>query len=98
MEIIKKHPDVSIVKTDWRNKILTWNGDYSQSKGLRGNITHIDVTTGVMRTTTGMPIGKIEENDNSLAVILKETKDSSNDINDIGQTPIWGATLAVQRA
>ncbi len=46
-----------------------------------------------MRTTTGMPIGKIEENDNSLAVILKETKDSSNDINDIGQTPIWGATL-----
>lgn len=93
MEIIKKHPDVSNVKTDWRNKILTWNGDYSQSKGLRGNITPIDVTTGLMRTTTGMPIGKIEENDNSLAVILKETKDSSNDINDIVQTPIWGATL-----
>ena len=93
MEIIKKHPDVSNVKTDWRNKILTWNGDYSQSKGLRGNITPIDVTTGLMRTTTGMPIGKIEENDNSLAVILKETKDSSNDINDIGQTPIWGASL-----
>lgn len=93
MEIIKKHPDVSNVKTDWRNKILTWNGDYSQSKGLRGNITPIDVTTGLMRTTTGMPIGKIEENDNSLVVILKETKDSSNDINDIGQTPIWGATL-----
>lgn len=93
MEIIKKHPDVSNVKTDWRNKILTWNGDYSQSKGLRGNITPIDVTTGLMRTTTGMPIGKIEENDNSLAVVLKETKDSSNDINDIGQTPIWGATL-----
>ena len=93
MEIIKKYPDVSNVKTDWRNKILTWNGDYSQSKGLRGNITPIDVTTGLMRTTTGMPIGKIEENDNSLAVILKETKDSSNDINDIGQTPIWGATL-----
>lgn len=93
MEIIKKHPDVSNVKTDWRNKILTWNGDYSQSKGLRGNITPIDVTTGLMRTTTGMPIGKIEENDNSLAVILKETKGSSNDINDIGQTPIWGATL-----
>ena len=93
MEIIKKHPDVSNVKTDWRNKILTWNGDYSQSKGLRGNITPIDVTTGLMRTTTGMPIGKIEENDNSLAIILKETKDSSNDINDIGQTPIWGATL-----
>lgn len=93
MEIIKKHPDVSNVKTDWRNKILTWNGDYSQSKGLRGNITPIDVTTGLMRTTTGVPIGKIEENDNSLAVILKETKDSSNDINDIGQTPIWGATL-----
>lgn len=93
MEIIKKHPDVSNVKTDWRNKILTWNGDYSQSKGLRGNITPIDVTTGLMRTTTGMPIGKIEENDNSLAVILKETKDSSNDINNIGQTPIWGATL-----
>ena len=93
MEIIKKHPDVSNVKTDWRNKILTWNGDYSQSKGLRGNITPIDVTIGLMRTTTGMPIGKIEENDNSLAVILKETKDSSNDINDIGQTPIWGATL-----
>lgn len=93
MEIIKKHPDVSNVKTDWRNKILTWNGNYSQSKGLRGNITPIDVTTGLMRTTTGMPIGKIEENDNSLAVVLKETKDSSNDINDIGQTPIWGATL-----
>ena len=93
IDIMKKYPDVLNIKTDWRNKILTWNGDYSQSKGLRGNITPIDVTTGLMRTTTGMPIGKIEENDNSLAVILKETKDSSNDINDIGQTPIWGATL-----
>ena len=93
MGIIKKHPDVLNVKTDWRNKILTWNGDYSQVKGLRGNITPIDITTGLMRTTSGMPIGKIEENDNSLAVILKESGNRSNDINNIGQTPIWGASL-----
>ena len=97
MDIMKKYPNVLNVKTNWRNKILTWNGDYSQAKGLRGNITPIDVTTGLMRTTSGMPIGKIEEGDNSLAVILKETSNPDyNDINDIGQTPIWGASLKAQ--
>ncbi|MCI6152160.1 efflux RND transporter permease subunit [Fusobacterium perfoetens] len=93
IDIVKKSPYILTAKTDWRNKLLVWEGDYSQSKGIRNNVTPIDITTGLMRTTNGIPIGKIQEGDNSVAVVLKETSDIKNQINNITQTPIWGVNL-----
>ncbi|NME35301.1 MULTISPECIES: efflux RND transporter permease subunit [Fusobacterium] len=93
IDIVKKSPYILTAKTDWRNKLLVWEGDYSQSKGIRNNVTPIDITTGLMRTTNGIPIGRIQENDNSVAVVLKETSDIENQINNINQTPIWGVNM-----
>ena len=48
---MKKYPDVLNIKTDWRNKILTWEGRYSQSESKRAGLTSADIATSLMRTT-----------------------------------------------
>lgn len=97
MEIMKESPRALNVKTNWRNKLLTWEGDYSQSNGERANISPVDISTTLMRTSDGMPIGKLKENDELVTVLLKEnTGENKNELNNIEQTPVWGMNLNAQ--
>lgn len=95
--IMKKYPDALNLRTDWRNKILTWEGDYSQSNRMRSSLTSFDVATSLMRSGDGMPIGKIKDGDKLVTVLLKENSgEVKNEINNLNQTPIWGMTLEPQ--
>lgn len=99
IDIMKKYPDVLNIKTDWRNKILAWEGNYSQSISKRAGLTSFDISTSLMRTSNGVPMGRIKEGDKLVTVILKENDgngQNKNDINNISQTPIWGVTLEAQ--
>lgn len=94
MEIMKSSPRALNVKNNWRNRLLTWEVDYSPYKGRRGNISPIDLGTGLMRTGEGMPIGKIKRDSDQVTVLLKEKSGTEkNQLTNIGQTPIWGANL-----
>ena len=97
INILKKYPEALNVRTDWRNKILAWEGDYSQADTKRAGLTSIDLATSIMRTTEGMPIGKIKENDKLVTVVLKENeKGNKNDMSNLEQAPIWGVSLEAQ--
>lgn len=97
MDIMKTSPRALNVKNNWRNKLLTWEADYSQYKGRRGNISPIDLGTGLMRSGEGMPIGKIKEGDQQLTVVLKEKNSrEKNQLTNIEQTPIWGVNIEAQ--
>ena len=97
INIMKKYPDVLNIKTDWRNKLFTWEGDYSQADSSRAGLTSFDVATSLMRTGDGMPIGKLKDKDKLVTVVLKEhSEENRNEINNIEQTPIWGMTLEAQ--
>lgn len=98
IDIMKKYPDVLNIKTDWRNKILTWEGRYSQSESKRAGLTSADIATSLMRTSDGIPMGRIKEGDKLVTVLLKEnsTEKNKNDISNISQTPVWGLTLEAQ--
>lgn len=97
MDIMKTSPRALNVKTNWRNKLLAWEADYSQYKGRRGNISPIDLGTGLMRSGEGMPIGKINHEDRQVTVLLKEKSgEDKNQLTNMEQAPIWGASLEAQ--
>lgn len=96
-DIMKSSPRALNVKNNWRNKLLAWEADYSQYKGKRGNISPIDLSTGLMRSGEGMPIGKINHEDKQVTVLLKEKSgEDKNQLTNIEQTPIWGINLEAQ--
>ena len=97
IEIMKKSSNITNVRTDWRNKLLSWEGDYSQSNSIRAGLTSLDVATSLMRTSDGVPMGRLKDGDKLVTVLLKENGGTDkNDINNISQTPVWGMTLAAQ--
>ncbi len=96
-DIMKKYPEVLNLRTDWRNKIFAWEGNYSEADVKRAGLTSVDLATSIMRTTEGMPIGSIKKDDKLVSVILKEHRDEDkNDISDLEQAPVWGMTLESQ--
>lgn len=88
MAIMNNTPGTLNVKTNWRNKTLALNGTFSQVNAKKIGITPFDVTTSILRSSNGMPIGKIKDNDSLITVVMKEKK--SGEIADIGKIPIWG--------
>lgn len=97
IKIMKKYPEVLNVKTDWRNKLLTWEGEYSQIDTQKAGLTSFDVASSLMRTGDGISIGKIKDKDKLVSVVLKENSiENKNEIATIGETPIWGMTLEPQ--
>lgn len=97
MDIMKTSPRAINVKNNWRNKLLTWEADYSQAKGKRGNISPVDLGTGLMRSGEGMPVGKIKQDDKQVTVLLKEKSGTEkNQLTNVEQTPIWGVNIEAQ--
>ncbi|MDP0507160.1 MAG: efflux RND transporter permease subunit [Fusobacterium sp. JB019] len=86
--IMKNTPGALNVRTNWRNKVLTWKGDFSQINAKKVAITPFDVTTSLIRSSNGMPIGKIKDEDSLKAVVLKEKQ--YGELSNIEKTPIWG--------
>lgn len=97
IKIMKKYPNVLNIKTDWRNKIINWEGEYSQADALRAGLNSFDIGTSLMRTGDGIPIGRLKDGDKLVTVLLKESRnEDKNEINNINQAPIWGITLESQ--
>lgn len=88
IDIMKNTKGILNVKTNWRNKVLVWKGDFSQVNAKKSGITPFDLTTSLMRSGDGMPIGKIKDENSLSTVVIKEKK--SNDISNLDNTPVWG--------
>lgn len=90
--IMQKNPSIASVNTDWRNKVLSWEGEYSQLLAKQVQIMPSDIALSLMANGDGVSIGKIQENGNLVSVILKEnSSQNSTDLVNVGQTPVWGA-------
>lgn len=88
IKIMKKYPNILNVKTDWRNKILSWEGEYLEANTTKVKFSSFDIATSLMRTGEGIAIGKLKNKDKLLTVYIKEN--SKNKMNNIEQTPIRG--------
>ena len=89
--VFQKNSKISSVTTDWRNKIMVWEGEYSDILAKQAHIMPSDIAVALMANGDGMLIGKINENGNTVSVLLKENLlKGSSDLVNIGQTPVWG--------
>lgn len=92
--VMRKNSGVASVTTDWRNKVLAWEGEFSELMAKQVQIMPSDIALGLMASGDGVSIGKIQENGSLVSVILKENpKQNNTDLVNIGQTPIWGENL-----
>ena len=89
--VFQKNPHISSVTTDWRNKLMVWEGEYSDILAKLVRVMPSDVAVALMANGDGINIGKINENGNTVSVILKQNlQEGSSDLLNIGQTPVWG--------
>ncbi|OQY41492.1 MAG: MFS transporter [Fusobacteriia bacterium 4572_74] len=94
MDIMRTKPNILNLKTNWRTKVLTWEGDYSQIISKKAGVSPMDVTASLMVNGDGKPVGRIQEDDKLIPVYLKKDKNKDmNELKNIGQTPIWGNGL-----
>lgn len=94
MDIMRTKPNILNLKTNWRTKVLTWEGDYSQIISKKVGVSPMDVTASLMVSGDGKPVGRIQEGDKLIPVYLKKDKNKDmNELKNIGQTPIWGNGL-----
>ncbi len=89
MKIMKTSPNVFNVKTNWREKVLTWDGDFDQVVGRKLGISPLDIIFSLNSNSNGMPIGFIEKDDKKIPIILKSIDDENN-LKNISQIPVWG--------
>ncbi|MCT4614967.1 MAG: efflux RND transporter permease subunit [Marinifilaceae bacterium] len=85
--IMRSEPSAQMETTNWKNQVMVWNPEFSQTKSRQTGITRTDVANGLSVATNGLPVGIYNEDDKSLPILLK-TK--SNQIEDLKNTPIWG--------
>lgn len=91
MSIINKSPNALNVKTDWRDKVLVWDGDFSEIEARKVGVSPLDTILALNVKGDGMPIGSIQENDKRIPVILQgQDINDGRDLKNIGQTPVWG--------
>ncbi len=91
ISIFQKNSHISSVTTDWRNRLMVWEGEYSDVLAKLVRVMPSDVAVALMANGDGINIGKINENGNVVSVILKQNlQEGSTDLLNIGQTPIWG--------
>lgn len=70
---------------------MVWEGEYSDILAKQAHIMPSDIAVALMANGDGMLIGKINENGNTVSVLLKENLfKGSSDLVNIGQTPVWG--------
>lgn len=94
MDIMRTKPNILNLKTNWRTKVLTWEGDYSQIISKKVGISPMDITASMMVSGDGKPVGRIQEGDKLIPIYLKKDKNKDmNELKNIGQTPIWGNGL-----
>lgn len=89
--IFQKNPHIPSVTTDWRNKVMVWEGEYSDILAKLVRVMPADAAAALIANGDGINIGKINENGDTVSVILKQNlQKGSSDLLNIGQTPIWG--------
>lgn len=75
---------------NWRNKVMTWNPQYSPIKACRAGITRADMWNAILRSTsTGLGIGLYRENVEMKPIFLKVDIQSQNNIERIKNTSVW---------
>lgn len=95
MEIFENVEGTLNVHTDWKNKVLTWQPEFSQETKTKGIISSFDIANSISRTTDGVTVGKYNDGTEQYPILLKEKRTNVDiDMSSIGQVPVWGLGIS----
>ncbi|MEZ9512233.1 efflux RND transporter permease subunit [Vibrio breoganii] len=69
--IFESHPDAKYVRDDWRQQSKMLTPIINQDKALRAGINRADIAFAMKRGTNGMPLGRMNLNDELIPIQLR---------------------------
>ncbi len=98
--IAAKCDDVTNIRSNWGDKVPSWNPSFSQQKGLRLGITREQVSNSLSTVTNGLALGEYREGDVTMPILLKSEHSGEANLNDIKSVPVFstkGAPVKVEQ-
>ncbi|MEZ8010161.1 MULTISPECIES: efflux RND transporter permease subunit [Vibrio] len=74
--IFAEHPDTKYVRDDWRQKSKVFEPVINQEKMRTAGINRADIAFAMKRASEGMPLGRMNLNDELVTIQLRGTKSS----------------------
>ena len=89
-EIMARTPGAKDIRDDWRQRVKTWEPEFSQPRGRRALVSRQDVALALRRVTEGIPVGYYRERDQLLPIIVKAPDEEKRNLDDLANVPVWG--------
>ena len=88
--IFVAEPTAIHITDNWKNQSKKLIPKYSVERAQPLGLSRSDMGNSVLVATNGMPIGAIHEGDKQLPIILKTSKNVSENMETLLNIPVWG--------
>lgn len=89
---MRADPNTKDIRNDWRQPAKTCVPVYSQARGRRTFTSRAEMAVSLRQGTSGMPVGYYREGDDLLPIFVKAPKAEREDLDNLGNLPVWGHT------
>ncbi len=89
MEIMERNEDITLVTSDWQDKVPTLEIDYNQPMARNIGLSRQDVGLSLLASTDGIPMGSFYEGTDSKTIIIKCVDSEGNKIESLETAPIF---------
>lgn len=86
--IMKKNPNITLVSSDWSEKVPLFSVNYRQPEARRAGLTRQDVSLSLMSASGGIPIGTFYEGLTRNTIYVKCTEDGRQ-LSNLENVPVF---------
>jgi multidrug efflux pump subunit AcrB len=87
--IMNKNQNAKSVTNDWKERVLSYELDYSQTKAKKAGIERSSLSFSALAATDGIPVSNFKEGDELIPVKFKY---SDTDPDNFDGLPVWGSS------
>ncbi|MFI3239139.1 MAG: efflux RND transporter permease subunit [Bacteroidales bacterium] len=89
MEIMERNENITLVTSDWEDKVPMLEIDYNQPMARNIGLTRQDVGLSLLASTDGIPMGSFYEGRDSKTIVIKCVDSEGNKIESLETAPIF---------
>ncbi|BDD05140.1 multidrug transporter AcrB [Aureibacter tunicatorum] len=90
-EVLRDEPTAKNIDDNLGNKTKRYMPSFDNDQAQALGLTRKDMAQSILVASTGMPIGLVNENDKQIPVMLKSSRELSDNIEDMNSIPVWGS-------
>jgi multidrug efflux pump subunit AcrB len=89
--IMREHPDVTVVRDNWRQKVKVLRPVFKETQARLAGITKSDLSNSLQLSFSGLQIGVFREGDELRPIIARPPESERLDVDNINNLHIWSA-------